>query len=217
MSAAAPPPGPPPDARNATTLATRRLELSFGTPADAALLFPYVHGEAGRAVTDTLLWDGPAGVDEIAAFFRLHTEGTWVPHGFHWLLRDRTGALAGYAGAPLGSIGVRPTDVPHRCDVGYWLAPPLWGRGLMTEALGAVCAHAFDALDMAKVEATVFPENTRGLALPPRVGFRREGLLRAHCVKRGRLQDVVLFGLLRDELLRDAPGPTRAQRGRARQ
>ncbi len=49
-------------------------------------------------VTDTLLWDGPETVEDIARFFRNHTTGTFEPHGFHWLLRDRTGEITGKEG-----------------------------------------------------------------------------------------------------------------------
>lgn len=72
-------PGPDPDSTNDTILKTPRLELSFGTDEDAEELYPYVHGEPGRAVTDNLLWDGPETVDDIAEFFRKHTIGTFVP------------------------------------------------------------------------------------------------------------------------------------------
>ncbi len=42
------------DARNEyPPMITPRLELSFGTPDDAEVLFPFVHGKEGRLVTDT--------------------------------------------------------------------------------------------------------------------------------------------------------------------
>ncbi len=67
--------------------------------------------------------------------------------GFHWVLRDRTGDLTGMAGLALGAIGTRPSGVPGRGDVGYWLGRPYWRQGLMSEALGGligVCASEFD-------------------------------------------------------------------------
>jgi RimJ/RimL family protein N-acetyltransferase len=51
-------------------------------------------------------------------------------------------------GAAVGGIGLEPgTDVHRRsAEVGYWLGPPFWGRGIATEALRAVTDYAFTAL-----------------------------------------------------------------------
>lgn len=47
-------PGPDPNSTNNTVLKTKRLELSFGSDQDAKDLLPFVHGEPGRKVTNTL-------------------------------------------------------------------------------------------------------------------------------------------------------------------
>ena len=132
-----------PDARNDfPPMETERLELSFGTPDDAALLFPFVHGEEGRPVTDTLLWDGPDVVEDMTRFFDLHETGTFAEDGFHWVLRDRIGEITGEPRVPIGAIGLEPGKHDDECEIGYWLAPPYWGQGLMAEAItaGSYCA-----------------------------------------------------------------------------
>lgn len=192
-------PGPDPASTNDTAITTDRLELSFGTDQDARDLFPFVHGEAGRTVTDTLLWDGPETVEDIAAFLRKHTTGTFDPDGFHWLLRDRTGEITGRAGRAIGSIGLQQRGPVGRCDVGYWLAPPYWRQGLMKEALSAVVDHAFTALGAVKVEADVFIGNAAGIALLESVGFTREGTVRRVHPKRGRWVDAHLYGIIPDD------------------
>ena len=195
--------GPADDARNdAPHLLTPRLELSFGRDEDADVLFPFVHGEPGRAVTNTLQWDGPDRPDDLRGFFRLHGTGTFVPHGFHWLLRDRDGSLAGEAGRALGSIGIRRGREPGAGDIGYWIAPPYWGRGLMAEAIAALVDHAFDRLGFAAVEAQVYAFNARGLALLDKLGFRRVRPLPAYAVKRGRRVDGWQFSIAPGRLVR---------------
>src|SRR5512142_1610353 len=44
-----------------------------------------------------------------------------------------------------GSIGVTPREREERCtaEIGYWLGEPFWGRGIMTEAVGALTDYAF--------------------------------------------------------------------------
>lgn len=193
-------PGPDPTSTNSSVLETERLELSFGTDQDARDLFPFVHGEPGRKVTDSLLWNGPETVEDIAAFLRKHTTGTFDPDGFHWLLRDRTGEITGMEGQAMGSIGINQRGPVGRCDVGYWLAPPYWRQGLMSEALSAVVDHAFTNLGVVKLEADVFIGNSAGIALLERVGFSREGTVRRVHPKRGRWVDAHLYGIIPEDL-----------------
>lgn len=192
-------PGPDPNSTNSTVLETERLLLSFGTDDDAGVIFPYVHGEPGRVVTDYLLWDGPDQVDDLAAFFRLHTTGTFVPHGFHWLIRDRTGALTGTAREPMGSLGINQKGPVGRCELGYWLAPPFWRQGLMREALRSVIDHGFNNLGVAKFEADVFIENHGSMALLESIGFHREGTIRRTHRKRGAWVDAHAYGLIPED------------------
>jgi ribosomal-protein-alanine N-acetyltransferase len=192
-------PGPDPSSTNNTVLKTDRLELSFGTDQDARDLFPFVHGESGRKVTDTLLWNGPETVEDIAAFFRKHATGTFDPDGFHWLIRDRTGEISGQVGQAVGSIGINQRGPVGRCDVGYWLAPRYWRQGLMKEALSAVVDHAFTTLGVVKLEADVFIGNAAGIALLESVGFAREGTVRRVHPKRGKWVDAHLYGIIPED------------------
>ena len=187
------PTGPEPDALNPVSLVTPRLVLSAGTRADAEALFPFVHGEVGRQVTDTLLWDGPDTVEDLDSFFQQHATGTFAGFGWHWLLRDRTGTLTGTALAPLGALGLTDSGTPGRFEIGYWLAPPYWGQRLMGEAISAAVSLAFEAAQCEQVTAEVFTSNRRGAALLDRQGFQREGVLPEHHLKRCRRIDAIAF------------------------
>ncbi|HEY5890423.1 MAG TPA: GNAT family protein [Acidimicrobiia bacterium] len=193
-------PGPDPDATNQAVLETPRLTLSFGSDEDARELFPFVHGEAGRAVTDFLLWDGPDELEEMASYFRRHTTGTFVPHGFHWLPRDRSGEISGHPGKALGSIGINSRGSYGRCSVGYWLAPPYWHQGVMKEALQAVLKHGFETLGVVKFEADVFVHNLASAALLESLNFAHEGTVRKAVLKQGQWVDEHLYGLLPEDL-----------------
>lgn len=188
--------GPAPDAVNPVSLVTPRLVLSAGSRADAEMLFPFVHGDEGRRVTDTLLWDGPDTVDDIDGFFQQHATGTFAEFGWHWLLRDRSGALTGAPLTPIGALGFTDDGSPGRFEIGYWLAPPYWGQRLMGEAILAAAQFAFEGAGCANIVAEVFDVNSRGAALLDRLGFVREGRLREHHAKRGRRVDATAFALL---------------------
>jgi RimJ/RimL family protein N-acetyltransferase len=87
----------------------------------------------------------------------------------------------------------------RRAEIGYALASDCWGRGLMSEALGALVAHAFGPLDLTRLEADVDPRNAPSIRIVEKLGFVREGLLRERWRVGGEVQDSLLLGLLRRE------------------
>ncbi|MBO7748138.1 GNAT family N-acetyltransferase [Paenibacillus sp. MWE-103] len=68
-----------------------------------------------------------------------------------------------------------------RAELGFDLAKPHWGKGLMREALKPVIAFGFERMGLDRIEATVDPKNKRSLALLNKLNFElapalREGL-----------------------------------------
>lgn len=81
----------------------------------------------------------------------------------------------------------------RRATLGYLLAPQFWGQGLAAEALRALVDHGIGALGLQRIEAEVDPRNAASLALLARLGFRREGVLRARWCVAGVARDVELW------------------------
>jgi RimJ/RimL family protein N-acetyltransferase len=79
------------------------------------------------------------------------------------------------------------------------------GRGHGTEALRLLLDHAFGPLGMERVGLEVFAANGAAIAAYERVGFKREGLLRSAALIDGERVDVVVMGVLPDEVA-DADG-----------
>jgi RimJ/RimL family protein N-acetyltransferase len=102
-------------------------------------------------------------------------------------------------GSLLGSIELR-VQADGRAEFGYMLAAWARGRGVGTRALRLVARYAFDVLHLERLEVLVQPGNEASQALAARVGFEREGVLRAHSVVRGERRDMVMMSLLRGEL-----------------
>ena len=67
------------------------------------------------------------------------------------------------------------TGLPDGCRVeaslGYWLAEPFWHQGIMTEAAGAVLAHARRDLGIRRVWADYYEGNDASCAVMKRLGF----------------------------------------------
>jgi RimJ/RimL family protein N-acetyltransferase len=72
----------------------------------------------------------------------------------HFAIRNADGALIGGCGFDGFQVGKS-----HRAEVGYWLAKPFWGRGIMTAVVQRLCRHAFDEFGLAKITAHVFSHN----------------------------------------------------------
>ncbi len=104
-------------------------------------------------------------------------------------------------GVPAGSIGVfLGSDVYVKtAEIGYWLAEPYWGRGIMPRAVREICDLAFATFDLECIYAEVFSENPASCRVLEKAGFTREGIKRRGVYKNGRVMDAVLHTLLRGE------------------
>jgi [ribosomal protein S5]-alanine N-acetyltransferase len=112
----------------------------------------------------------------------------------HWAVRDASAALIGGCGFDDIQIGQS-----HRGEIGYWLAKPFWGRGIMTAVVQRICAHGFEEFGLVKITAHVFPRNLASARVLEKCGFKEEGYLRKHYVKDGSFIDARSFALLKEE------------------
>ena len=67
----------------------------------------------------------------------------------------------------------------------------------MTAVVQRVCQHAFEEFGLVKIIAHVVTHNPASARVLEKCGFVKEGLLRKHYLKDGKLIDVKLFALLR--------------------
>ena len=100
-------------------------------------------------------------------------------------------------GEIVGVVGFHAIDwINRNTSLGYWLAADAQGRGTMTAVVGALLDHAFYEWELHRVEIHCAPENTRSRAIPERLGFREEAVLRETELVGGRYLDSVVYGLL---------------------
>ncbi|QQR88172.1 MAG: GNAT family N-acetyltransferase [Flavobacteriales bacterium] len=100
----------------------------------------------------------------------------------------------------LGAIGIYKIDRQHRrCEIGYWLLPEHWGKGIASWAMPLVIDHAFSTLGLHRIEAQVETENHASRKLLERFGFKHEGTLRESEWKDGKAISLDVFALLGGE------------------
>ncbi|MDR2932510.1 MAG: GNAT family N-acetyltransferase [Oscillospiraceae bacterium] len=85
-------------------------------------------------------------------------------------------------------------------EISYHLARDYWGRGLATEAVGAVLAFGTQKLKLHRIEAMVLPGNKASLVVLYKNGFEEEGLLRRHRFGR-EFHDAVMLSVIKEENL----------------
>ena len=99
-----------------------------------------------------------------------------------------------------GVIGFLPLDRVNRFgEIGYWLAANKQGRGIMTECCRFVVRYGFLTLDLNRVQIAAATENRHSRAIPERLGFKLEGVLRARENLYGTFVDHAVYSLLRSE------------------
>ena len=153
-------------------LASDRLELRPLRRADAGPIALYA-GEARVArMTATLPHPYPPG----AALAFVEGSAT-MGQGAVWAI---DGSRAGLPEL-VGTIGLRRPGT-EGADIGCWIAPPFWNRGLAREAVRAVLAAGlFDA----PTRGVVFRDDPASARVLEAAGFRRMGEARVFSVARG--------------------------------
>jgi RimJ/RimL family protein N-acetyltransferase len=138
-------------------------------------------------------------------YAREHAEGfvsgiaaeTWAEGGGLFAVEPRDG------GRLVGSIGLFPPSDGF-AEAGYWTAPGGRRQGYTAEALGLLCAWAFDEVGLRRVELVVDPDNAGSRGVAERAGFRAEGIVRQRFLHRGQPSDVVLYARLATDAGSDA-------------
>jgi len=97
----------------------------------------------------------------------------------------------------VGTLGTYNTNwVDRKVALGYWIASKYQGRGIMTDACRLLIDHVFDELKLNRLEIYCAPGNVKSCAIPKRLGFQLEGVLRdAQCLA-GKYLDSNLFAML---------------------
>ncbi len=180
------------------TLDTERLRLRHPRPEDVDALLAVFSDERTMRY-----WGGEPieDLDDARRYRQGIDDGFAARHLFQWAITEQG------ADRLIGTVTLYRWDrVNRRAEIGFILAPDHWGRGIASEAVGAVLAFGFAEMDLHRVEADVDPDNERSRRLVERFGFRDEGMLRERWFLRGRWADSVIYGLLRRDFRHVAPG-----------
>jgi len=164
------------------------LTLVPRNPADAAELFAIVERHRS-SLREWLTWidaTRTAGdVRRFAQFAQSQFEGRVA---FDYVVRSGPELV--------GAIGLHGIDWYGRsAQIGYWLSPEAVGRGITTRAATALTSHAFDVLELNRLEIRCVVENLRSRAVAERLGYPLEGTLAEAYWLHGSFRDIALYAM----------------------
>ena len=105
-----------------------------------------------------------------------------------------------YEGTVVGATGIRGLDSPNKAgEIGYWLAEDMQGRGIVTRTCLVLLGRAFGSWGLNRVQIRVATGNRKSLAIPERLGFQFEGVLRQAELVNAEYYDLALYSMLASE------------------
>lgn len=137
-------------------------------------------------------------VDEVrsALDFRHWVESGIPGEEYRWMIV--------YKGMIVGVIDITSLGSPDNfCELGYWLSAKMQGRGIVTKSCGEIINYAFGKLGLNRVQIRVATGNIKSRAIPERLGFTCEGILRQSGLVNGEYHDRAMYSLLASEWPQD--------------
>ena len=99
----------------------------------------------------------------------------------------------------IGAVGLIIDKGSNRAELGYWISKEYWNQGFCTEAAEAVVDYGFEQLFLHKITASHFSRNPSSGKVMSKIGMKKEGFLRKHVGKNSKFEDLVVYGILREE------------------
>jgi ribosomal-protein-alanine N-acetyltransferase len=139
----------------------------------------------------------------------------WIAtHAADWESGMRLTLAVCEAGTPaelIGAASLAITAAHAGGEIGYWIAPAMWGRGYATEAARALLMLGFGELKLHRIQARHFTRNPASGRVMQKAGMRLEGVHRAIFRRNGRFEDVAIYAILEQEWRTISAAPTRAR------
>ena len=104
-------------------------------------------------------------------------------------------------GEAVGGIGIHPQTDIHRknAELGYWLAEPFWGQGIVRAAIKRVVDFAFDTYDIDRVFARPFGTNIASQKVLEKNAFVLEARFDQTLYKNGEYVDELIYAIRRQD------------------
>ena len=102
-------------------------------------------------------------------------------------------------GEAVGGIGIHPQANVQRknAELGYWLAEPFWGKGIITNAIKQMIEFGFKTYDINRIFARPYGTNVGSQKVLEKTGFIFEGRFEKTIFKNGEFLDELVYAVRR--------------------
>ncbi len=105
-----------------------------------------------------------------------------------------------FNGELVGRIGLHYINHQNKSGaIGYWLTKDAEGKGIITQSCIALINLGFKDLQLQRIELKAAISNYKSLAIPQRLGFTKEGILRQAEFVNNEFLDLVVFSMLKED------------------
>ncbi|MDQ7949116.1 MAG: GNAT family protein [Pedobacter sp.] len=103
-------------------------------------------------------------------------------------------------GEAIGSIGMHPQSDFYckNAEMGYWIAEPYWGQGIVPQAIKLMVAYGFRTFDITRIYARTFDTNIKSQRVLEKAGFTLEAELKGTLYKFGTVYDELIYGIRKE-------------------
>lgn len=100
-------------------------------------------------------------------------------------------------GQAAGGIGIHPQSDIHckNAELGYWLAEPFWGHGIISKAVSEMVGFAFKTYDINRLFARPFGTNLASQRVLEKNGFMLEARFEKAIFKNGEYLDELIYSI----------------------
>lgn len=151
-----------------------------------------------RSVCRFLQRDPMADEEEALKLITKWREDFSVQRGIRWGIYDNKEESPRLL---MGTVAIHYVDIKNkRAELGAYLLPCYWGRGIITRLTEKLKEIAFQHLELHRLEIRCMPENKASVRIALKSGFTYEGTLRDYVFIPGKgFTDESVYSLLASE------------------
>jgi len=100
-------------------------------------------------------------------------------------------------GKASGGVGLFQQEDVHckNAELGYWVAEPFWGKGIVSAAILEMIDYGFNTFDIDRIYAVPFGPNTASQRVLEKTGFKLEARFEKTIFKHGEQLDELVYAI----------------------
>lgn len=100
----------------------------------------------------------------------------------------------------IGRIGVYKIDIQNKIgEIGYWLIENKQGKGIIIKSCKTIIDFCFNELKINRIEIKCGIKNSKSKAIPEKLNFTNEGIIREGELIHNNFIDINLYSLLKSD------------------